>query len=221
MPDENVVNKDFLKQVLAGKKQLLKKAQVQFIQVPHYDELSVKRFYPGLKKDPKFLAYLPDKYPKDKGPPRTYFMNVLNTLYPEFLQECMHHANEQRMAAFGEGQQKESIAITQYWQEELKAMPYLSRKYLLPTDPVFFHIHGACNFVFLQRNLVKRSTCSRPRASRSKEARRRRRSRCSAPSRTTCSRRHRPSTALRASRRPPRSWPRPRPRKRSKRKETK
>ena len=135
-----MVNKDFLKQVLKGEKQLLKKAQVAFIQVPHYDELSVKRLYPQLHKDPKFLSYFPDKYPKDKGPPRTYFFNVLNTIYPDFLQECMHHANEQRMAAFGEGQQNESIAISKYWEEELKSMPYLTCK---------FFRGGDLNLVFL------------------------------------------------------------------------
>ena len=38
-----MVNKDFLKDVLAGKKELLKKDKVAFIQVPHYDELSVRK----------------------------------------------------------------------------------------------------------------------------------------------------------------------------------
>ena len=32
------------------------------------------------------------------------------------------------MAAYGKGMEKESIAITQYWQEQLKAMPYLTCK---------------------------------------------------------------------------------------------
>ena len=54
---------------------------------------------------------------------------MLNTLQPEYLQQIMGHANEQRMAAFGEGQQKQTIQISQYWEEQLKAMPYLSRKY--------------------------------------------------------------------------------------------
>ena len=34
LPDETVVNKDFLKQVLAGEKHLLKKAEVNRISVP-------------------------------------------------------------------------------------------------------------------------------------------------------------------------------------------
>ena len=80
-----MVNKDFLKDVLAGKKHLLKKADIQQIMVPHYDELSVKRLWPDLKKDAEFLQYFPDVYPKDKGPPREYFFNVLNTVHPEYL----------------------------------------------------------------------------------------------------------------------------------------
>ena len=54
LPDEAVVNKDFLKDVFAGRKQLLEKAQVKYVQVPHYDELSVRRLWPDLKKDANF-----------------------------------------------------------------------------------------------------------------------------------------------------------------------
>ena len=49
-----MVNKDFLKDVLGGKKMLLKKTDVQTIRVPHYDELSVKNLWPMLNKDPEF-----------------------------------------------------------------------------------------------------------------------------------------------------------------------
>ena len=92
-----MVNKDFLKDVLAGKKQLMKKTQVAYIQVPHYDELSVKNIWPMFQKDPTFASFFPSTWRKDKGPPRQYFFNVLNTLYPEYLQNVMAHANEQRM----------------------------------------------------------------------------------------------------------------------------
>ena len=119
---------DFLKEVFAGQKSLLLKANVNHIQVPHYDELSVRRLWPEFKKDAEFMKYFPSKYPKDKGPPRDYFFNILNTIHPEYLGQIMHHANVQRMTGAGMDQQKESIRITEFWEQELKDMPYLSRK---------------------------------------------------------------------------------------------
>ena len=71
------------------------------MQVPHYDELSVRNIYPMFKKDPEFAKYFPDKYPKDKGPPREYFFNILATLYPEYLKNCMDHACQQWMSVSG------------------------------------------------------------------------------------------------------------------------
>ena len=64
------------------------------VKVPHYDELSVKRLWPMLIKDAEFTKYFPDKYPPGKGPPREYFFDILNTLYPEYLSEIMAHANK-------------------------------------------------------------------------------------------------------------------------------
>ena len=86
MPDESVINKDFLKDVLAGNKSLIKKAEVQRVTVPHYDELSVKNLWPNFNKDVEFLQYFPDKYPVGKGPPRQYFFDILNTVHPEYLE---------------------------------------------------------------------------------------------------------------------------------------
>ena len=44
-----------MKLVLVNKKQLLKRADVKFIEVPFYDELSVKNLWPQFKKDPAFI----------------------------------------------------------------------------------------------------------------------------------------------------------------------
>ena len=129
MPPENLVNKDFLKDVLIGKKQLMKKADVRFIEVPHYEEISVKALYPELKKDGDFLSYFPDKYPMGKSPPREYFFNILNTLYPDYLNEVMLHASKQRMSIEGEAMKKESIKMSEFWEEQLASMPYVSCKY--------------------------------------------------------------------------------------------
>ena len=40
----------------------------------------------------------------------------------------MAHASKQRMAADGDMQKDETIAISKFWEEELKSMPYLSCK---------------------------------------------------------------------------------------------
>ena len=103
MPNEEAVNKDFFKDVFAGRLQLLKKEAVKYTSVPYYDELSVKSLWPEFKKDADFCAFFPAVFPKGKGPPREYFFDILNTLYPEYLAKIMQHANEQRMSANAEG----------------------------------------------------------------------------------------------------------------------
>ena len=155
-----MVNKDFLKQVLAGEKQLLPKAEVTHVEVPHYDELSVKALYPMFKKDAEFMSYFPDKYPVGKGPPRAYFFNVLATKHPDYLAQVMEHANKQRMSSMGSAMQTETIAMTPFWQEQLASMPYMTRKWL--------SLYVLTTFLFpMQARTARRSTCSRPAASRS------------------------------------------------------
>ena len=117
LPPAPTINKDFLKQVLADQKQLIRKEDVSFIEVPHYDELSVKALWPQFVQDDLFARYFPDEYPKDKGPPREYFFNILNTLYPDYLGQVMSHANEQRMSAEGEIGKSEAIQISEFWEE--------------------------------------------------------------------------------------------------------
>ena len=46
-----MVNKDFLKQILADEKQLLPIAECRSINVPKFDELSVKNIYPLFAED--------------------------------------------------------------------------------------------------------------------------------------------------------------------------
>ena len=131
LPDDHAVTKDFLRDILVGKKHLLQKSAVDYVTVPEYDELSVVALFPTLRSEKEFMQYLPDKYPKGKNPPRDYFFNVLNTVHPEYLAQLMAHASEQRMSAHGAAQKDETIKITQYWDEQLKKMPYLSRSYLI------------------------------------------------------------------------------------------
>ena len=79
MPPEYMMNKDFLKEVLAEDKALLRLEQVSRINVPLYDELSVGNIWPMMKNDEKFMLYFPTKMAKGRVPEREYFFNILNT----------------------------------------------------------------------------------------------------------------------------------------------
>ena len=61
-----MVNKDFIKLVLSGKKKLLKMSALTSINVPVYDELSVKRLYPEAIKLPNLADYFPNVYAKGR-----------------------------------------------------------------------------------------------------------------------------------------------------------
>ena len=57
-----------------------KKKDVLYIEVPKYDELSVKNMYDKLLKLPGMAEYFPEKYPKGRQCDREYLFNVANTL---------------------------------------------------------------------------------------------------------------------------------------------
>ena len=51
LPPEYMLNKDFLKEVFAEQKGLLRLDEVKRINVPLYDELSVKKLWPMMQSD--------------------------------------------------------------------------------------------------------------------------------------------------------------------------
>ena len=79
-----MLNKDFLRQVLSEDRKQLELNEVRWIEVPTYEELSVKSLYPIFEKDPSMSSYFPDRLPKGRLPDRRYFFNILSTVYPEY-----------------------------------------------------------------------------------------------------------------------------------------
>ena len=49
--------------MLAEEKTLIKKSNVSYIEVPHYDELAVKNLWPQFAEDDLLVRYFPDEYP--------------------------------------------------------------------------------------------------------------------------------------------------------------
>ena len=78
-----MVGKEFLKEVLAERKALLKMHQVKFINVPKFDEVSVTKLYAKALAQDGMAQYFPSKYAKGKNCSREYFFQIWNTKYPD------------------------------------------------------------------------------------------------------------------------------------------
>ena len=103
VPPDSCTNKDFLREVLAGRKKLLKMAEVKWCNPPRYDEISVSNLYPKFANDPNVATYMPSQLPKGKYVDRKYFFNVLNTVYEDRVAAMIAHANKIRFEAAKDG----------------------------------------------------------------------------------------------------------------------
>ena len=126
-----MLNKDFLKQVFAGDKQLLELKQVKQICVPMYDELAVQKIWPYIKEDREMMRFFPDKLPKGRLPDREYFWNVVNTVNEPYVTQLTKHANELRNAASKQQEAEKVVEVTEEWWDKLNAVPFMSSKCLL------------------------------------------------------------------------------------------
>jgi hypothetical protein len=85
VPPAKMINKDFLKQVFRDEKKLLRVKDVKYVNMPHYDELSVKKYWPILRQDTTLMTYMPDPIKENKIPERGYFWNVANTIMYDYV----------------------------------------------------------------------------------------------------------------------------------------
>ena len=109
------VTKDFLKDVLQGKKNLLKMDQVKFVNVPAFDEIGVKYVYQKVLQLDGMAQYFPDKFPKNTQCDKSYFYNVWNTIYPAQVKEVIQYANKQRYTISNDKAAENSIVMSEDW----------------------------------------------------------------------------------------------------------
>ena len=62
----DMITKDHLKDVLAGKKKLLKMKEVNFCNPPAFDEIGVKNLFDKVMAMPDVKIYFLDKWPKGR-----------------------------------------------------------------------------------------------------------------------------------------------------------
>jgi hypothetical protein len=128
LPPSSMLTKDFLRQVLTEEKRLLKVGCVRRVNMPRYDELSVKNLFPKFANDPEFMSLMPDRLPKGKTVDREYFFNCLNTVRPDYVKDMVDHANNLRFKAGQKNNEMDEIKVSDHWWDELNSMPFISRK---------------------------------------------------------------------------------------------
>ncbi len=136
VPPEKMVNHDFMKLVLSEQKAFLPLAQVRFCNLPKYDELSVKKFWPLTQGVVDFMKYMPDPQEDGRLPERAYFWNVLNTVNSDYVAQLISHASQQRMQANQKGEGADTIEISEEMWKKLNLLPFVSCKYLARKRPV-------------------------------------------------------------------------------------
>jgi multimeric flavodoxin WrbA len=81
LPRQEGTSLSFLRDILKDQKSTLKAAEVMIIDVPNYQELSVKSLYDDAMKDPVLSKYLPSKDQLSKKmPDRRFFFGIIGTL---------------------------------------------------------------------------------------------------------------------------------------------
>jgi len=80
----------FAKEVLAGRKKLLKLKEVNWIdKVPNWEETTTKIIWNEMRsKFPQVVEYFP-KYPKTRLPEKSYLLNVMNTVVPDSIHKAV------------------------------------------------------------------------------------------------------------------------------------
>ena len=67
------------------------------VNIPRFEELSIKRIMPLIKDDPDVVKYYPDAFFEEGVvADRRYFFDVLATIRPDYVKDMVEHAFTQR-----------------------------------------------------------------------------------------------------------------------------
>ena len=124
----------FIRDILADKKLHLKQNEVIRLEIPNYQELSVKNLYDDAMRDPVLSKYLPNKDQlSNKLPEREFFFGVMCTLRKQYMTDIIAEAQAKRYKIEDGNQDQDGIVLTEGWMQELQKHPYHSSKSLYLT----------------------------------------------------------------------------------------
>jgi hypothetical protein len=148
----------FMRDVLADKKLHLKQNEVIRLDIPGYQELSVKNLYEDAMKDLVLTKYLPTKEQlSNKLPEREFFFGILCTLRKQYMKDIIQAASSKRFKVGEDDPKKQGIAISDSWFQDLMKHPYHSSK-----QYVINHVEKTGTGIFMMKEHAK---CTRHRGS--------------------------------------------------------
>ena len=99
------------------------------MEVPAYQEISVKNMYADALKDDLLVKYLPSKEQlSGRLPEREFFFGILCTLRNQYMKDIIAEAHKSRYTVAEDDPKKQGIAISDAWIAELEKHPYHSSK---------------------------------------------------------------------------------------------
>ena len=97
------------------------------MEVPAYQEISVKNMYADALKDDLLVKYLPSKEQfSGRLPEREFFFGILCTLRSQYMKDIIAKAHKSRYTVAEDDPKKHGIAISDAWIAELEKHPYHS-----------------------------------------------------------------------------------------------
>ena len=121
-----------MRDILSEAKLFLKHNDLNRMEVPSYQEISVKNLYDDAMKDELLVKYLPSKEQLGgRLPERDFFFGVLCTLRNQYMKDIIADAHKARYTVADDKSKQQGIAISEAWIAEIEKHPYHSSKLLI------------------------------------------------------------------------------------------
>jgi hypothetical protein len=120
----------FMRDILKEEKLALKQNEVVHMEIPNYQEISVKNLYADAISDQELAKYLPSKEQlSGKLPERDFFFGILCTLRRQYMLDIIEDAQKKRFKLTDDDKEKKAIIISENWMKELMKHPYHSSNF--------------------------------------------------------------------------------------------
>ena len=114
----------FMRDILSEAKSCLKQNEVNHMEVPCYQEISVKNLYKDAIKDEMLARYLPTKEQlSGRLPEREFFFGLLCTLRNQYMKDIIADAQKVRYTVPKDNLKKQGILISVSCMPELLKHP--------------------------------------------------------------------------------------------------